>query len=291
MPQSSPAIPNAVAGVTCCSRIQYFFSSASSSVAPRMISVPGRIRRSSSGRPDRPQPTPDVLGEGQCVVETAAVRGEDDVGVAGREVASLAGVPGLEDDRVALGAAGQGRREVEVELWPTVADLPYGTGCRPGGRARGVGDGSVLPAVPQGAGHGEELLGAPVAVGVVEVAAPPEVRAGQGVVRGHHVPAPTALGQQVQSGEAAREIGGLVEGGVGGADQADPAGDGGQRGKLGDGVRPPGHVEIVDPAVDLPQPESLAEEERVEQASFGGLGDTVEGGGVDLGPALGGGPG
>lgn len=51
MPPSSPAIPNAVGGVTCWSLIQRFVSSASASVAPMMISVPGRIRRSSSGRP------------------------------------------------------------------------------------------------------------------------------------------------------------------------------------------------------------------------------------------------
>jgi hypothetical protein len=88
------------------------------------------------GPSGRPQPAPDVLGEGQRVVEVVAVRGEDDVGVARGEVASLAGVARLEDHGMALGAARQGRREVDVELRSLVPDLAYGCGCRPGGGAR-----------------------------------------------------------------------------------------------------------------------------------------------------------
>jgi hypothetical protein len=95
---------------------------------------------------------------------------------------------------------------------------------------------------------------------VVQIATAAEVRAGPGVVRGHHVPAGAAFGEQIESGQAAGEIGGLVEGGVGGGDQADPSGDRCQRRELGDGVRPSGHVEIVDLAVDLAQPQALAEE-------------------------------
>lgn len=51
MPHSRLAMPSATAGVTCESRTQRAFSSASFSVAPMTISVPGRMRSASSARP------------------------------------------------------------------------------------------------------------------------------------------------------------------------------------------------------------------------------------------------
>ena len=125
---------------------------------------------------------------------------------------------------------------------------------------------------------------------MVEVAAAAEVGAGPGVVGGHDVPAGAAAGQQVEPAEAAGQVGRLVVRGVRGGDEADVGGDGGERGELGDRVRAAGDVEVVDQAVDLAQPQPLAEEERVEQAALGGLGDLAVRLGRDLRAAVGLGP-
>ena len=138
--------------------------------------------------------------------------------------------------------------------------------------------------------RGEELLGAAVAVGVVEVAAAAEVGAGPRVVGGDDVPAGAAAGQQVEPGEAAGQVGRLVVRGVGGRHEPDVGGDGGERGELGDRLGAAGDVEVVDEAVDLAQPQPLAEEEGVEQAPLGGLGDLAVGLGRDLRAAVGLGP-
>ena len=70
----------------------------------RRAGCAGRRRAADGG-----EAAADVVGEGQRVVEVVAVGGEDDVGVAGGEVAALGGVAGLEDHRVPLGAARQAR--------------------------------------------------------------------------------------------------------------------------------------------------------------------------------------
>jgi hypothetical protein len=229
-----------------------------------------------------PQPTPDVIGEGQCVVEFVAVRGEDHVGVARGEVAALGRVPGLEDHRVTLRAARQRWQQVDVELGAALANPRNRAGTRPGPHLGRVRCGRVGPTVPGRAGDGEELLGTPVPVRVVEVAAAPEVRAGPGIVGGHDVPPGSPAGEQVEAGEPAGEVDRLVEGRVRGADQADPVGDGGQRGELGDRVRPAGHVQVVNAPVHLAQAQAFAEEEGVEKTALRGLRDLPEGGRVDL---------
>ena len=150
-------------------------------------------------------------------------------------------VAGLEDHRVALGAARQGRaRRRRRTAGPLAADRRDGAGRRPRRGVGRAGDGVVGPAVPDRAGHGEELLGARVAVGVVEVAAAAEVLPGPGVVGGHHVPAGAAA-RTAGRGRPSRRArsAGLVVGGVRGGDQPDPVGDGGQRGELGDRVGRP----------------------------------------------------
>ena len=238
------------------------------------ISVPGRMRRSSSGRPPPTQPAADVVGERQRVVEVRAVRGEDDVGVAGGEVAALAGVAGLEDHRVALRAARQGRAEVDVEV--VAADGAPVDGARrpPRRRRRSRRRRRRRASRPRWrAGHVEELLGAPVAVGVVEVAAAAEVLPGPRVVGGHHVPAGAALGEQVETGQAAGQVGGLVERGVGGGDQPDPLGAAASAASWVIASGRPATSRSWTRPVHLAQPQPLAEEERVEQAAFGGLGD------------------
>jgi hypothetical protein len=152
----------------------------------------------------------------------------------------------------------------------------------------GVGPHRIVgPAVPEAAGHGDELLCAPVPVGVVEESGTPEVLTGERVGRGHHVPAGAAVGQVVQGGELPCDFEWFVECGVDGACQADPVGDGGQRCQHGEGVGPADDVEVVDAAAMLTQPQPLGEEEEVEQATLGGAGQMHERVEVDLAARLG----
>jgi len=73
---------------------------------------------------------------------------------------------------------------------------------------------------------------------------------------------------EVEARETTREVGRVVIRRVLGRDQPDPVRDRGQRGQLGDRVRPAGHVEIEDLPAVLAYAQALAEEERVEQAPF-----------------------
>ncbi len=184
---------------------------------------------------------------------------EDHVGGGGGELAALVGVPGLDHHRVALRRAGQREGALDVELRSLVAD-------RAG--ARGV------PELP---GQLHEFGGPGVAVGAVEVTAAAEVLAGEGVRGGDHVPGGAAAGEMVQRGEAAGQFVRLVEGGVDGRGQPQVGGDGGERAQHGDRLGPAQHVQVVDPALDLAQPQALGEEEEVEPAALGGGGEVAEG--------------
>ena len=151
-----------------------------------------------------------------------------------------------------------------------------------------VGDHRVgRPAVPELAGHGDELLGALIAVGVVEVAAATEVLAGERVRRRHHVPAGAAVGQVVQRGELPCHLEGFVEGGVDGAGQAEAVGDRRERGEHGEGVGSADDVEVVDAAAMFAQPQALGEEEEVEHAPLGGPGQVDERVELDLAARVG----
>ena len=75
----------------------------------------------------------------------------------------------------------------------------------------------------------------------------------------------------VEAGELAGHLVGLVEGGVDGAGQPEPVGDGGQRGEHGEGVGPADDVQVVDLAALLAQPQPLGEEQEVELGALGGL--------------------
>jgi len=192
----------------------------------------------------------------------------------GGEVAALVGVPGLEDDRGDLRGLGDGEGAVDVE---EVA-VPV--------------EGTVTPAVglPQGAGEGDEVGGTPVAVGAVEVTAAPEVRPGEGVVAGDHVPRGTAAGDAVERGEGAGEVVGLVEGRVEGAGQSDVCGDGGEGGEDRGGLGASDDVLVEDLSLVFAQAQALGEEEEVEEAAFGGAGEVLEVCELDVGAGVGVGP-
>ena len=74
----------------------------------------------------------------------------------------------------------------------------------------------------------------------------------------------------VQRGELPCHLEGFVEGGVDGPGQAEPVGDRGERRQDGEGVGPADDVEVVDAAAVLAQPQTLGEEEEVEQSALGG---------------------
>ena len=60
----------------------------------------------------------------------------------------------------------------------------------------------------------------------------------------------------------------------------------GQRGQHGEGVGPADHVEVVDAAAVLAQPQALGEEEEVEQSTLGGAGQVHERVELDLAARL-----
>lgn len=148
------------------------------------------------------------------------VPGEDHVGGRGGELPALGGVPGLDDDRMPLRGARDGELALDPELRPAVGEampLPV----------RG-------PGVPQLPGGGEELGGPRVPVGPVQIAAAPEVLAGEGVRGGDDVPGGPARAEMVERGEPPGQFVRLVEGGVDRTGQAEPVGDGGERVQDGD---------------------------------------------------------
>ena len=210
---------------------------------------------------------------------------EDGVGRRRGELAPAVAVAGLQDHRVALRAARHGEVAADVELLAVVLERPGRTRAHelPGRR---VGDDLVLgPRVPQLPGGADELAGPHVAVGVVEEAAAPEVLAGERVRRRDDVPRRPPARQVVERGQLAGQLVGLVVRGVERAGQPEVGRHPGQRGEDRQRVGPADDVEVVDLAPLLAQPQPLGEEEEVELAPLGGLGEVDER--VELDLALG----
>ena len=115
-----------------------------------------------------------------------------------------------------------------------------------------------------------------VAIGVVQVAAPPEVGPGPGVVRGHDVPGRAAAGEQVERGEPVREVGGIVVRRVLRGHEPDVGRHRRERRQHGLRVRPARDVQGVRTAEVLAQAQAFAQEEGREQPALGGLGDPPE---------------
>ncbi len=196
---------------------------------------------------------------------------EDGVGGGRGQLAPGVAVARLEDDRVALRAAGRREPAPDVDVAAGVLEL-------------------AAVRVPH-AHRGPDHLARPlVAVGVVEVAAAAEVLAGEGVGRRDHVPPRPPAGEVVERGQLAGQLVGLVEGGVERARQPQVGGHRGQGRQHGHGVGPAHHVEVVDPAALLPQAQALGQEEEVEAAPLGHPGQVLERGEVDLAARPGVGP-
>ena len=86
----------------------------------------------------------------------------------------------------------------------------------------------------------------------------------------------------VERGELTGQLVRLVERRVQRRRQSDPVGHGGQRGEHGERVRAADDVEIEDATPVLAEAQALGEEEEVELAALGCLGQMNEGGEVGL---------
>ena len=179
-------------------------------------------------------------------------------------------------------AARQRRIERDVELRCRKIQVPCGIRIRPELAVGGGGDGIVGPRIPDRAGRANELSGPFVPELVIEKTAASEVLPGPRVVGGDGIPPRPAPRQNVQTCQTPGQVRRLVVRGVLRGDQTDAVGDACQRGKLCDGVGATGDVEIEDLAVLLPQSQTLAEEERVEQSALGRRDHATEGLEVDL---------
>ncbi len=207
---------------------------------------------------------------------------EDHVGRGGRELATVVAVARLEDDRVALRAARHVEIAEDAELRPAVGELARRTGAHEGATCD-IGHQVVVgPRIPERPCRCDELAGTRVALAVVEEAAAPEVLAGECVGRRDHVPHRPPVRQVIQGGQLTGEFVRLAEGGVERSGQTDVGGHGRERSEHGQRVGTADGVEIVDQTVLLAQAEALGEEEEVEFAALGRLGEMHERRELDL---------
>ena len=250
-------------------------SAASASVSPRTNVAAGRMSSSSWRRPylaRRP------LTSAKNAWPSASVPYREKMASAadGRELATVVGVACLEDDRPALRAAGHVEPAADVEMCVLVGEL---AGVWVGQEHAAVLVGHDLvsaPGVEQRVRRLEEALGALVALVLGEEAPAAKVLSGERIPRRHDVPRGTAVGQVVQRRELPGDLVRFVEGRVDGAGQAEAIRHRGQRGEHREGVRAADHVEVVDLTALLAQAQTLGEEQEVELAAFGGLGEVHE---------------
>jgi hypothetical protein len=125
----------------------------------------------------------------------------------------------------------------------------------------------VCPAVPQGLDHGDEFVGAGIAVGMADRAVVAVVAGRRGQPGGDDVPADPAVADVIQRGELPCEVEWLGVRGRGRGDQADSAGCASQRAECGNRFEP-----VAGGRFDhLAQRQRVGQEDRVEQAGLGPL--------------------
>jgi hypothetical protein len=222
------------------------------------------------------------VGVERLAVFQRAVPAEDRVGAGGGELAALVGVAGLEDDRPALGAARHVEPPADVELGIGVREP---AGDRVGEEHAGflVGDDLVaVPGVEQFPCGAQERLRPLVPRALRQVAAAPEVLAGERVPRRHHVPRGAAAGRVIQGGELPGHLVRLVERGVDRARQAKPGGHGGERGQDRERVGTADDVQVVNLAALLTEPQPLGKEQEVELGPLGGASQVRERAELDM---------
>ncbi|GAA0544539.1 hypothetical protein GCM10010390_53340 [Streptomyces mordarskii] len=151
--------------------------------------------------------------------------------MASREVLAVPGGAGLDEQWVTLRRSLDVERAGHLEVAALVVEPVQagGVGVAAGGPVRD--DSLGLPAVPQGLGDLQELVGAGVALGVAGAVVEAEVGGLDGPGRGDDVPAGPAAADVVDGREPAGEVVRLVVRRRHGRDEADPAGRLGQRGE------------------------------------------------------------
>ncbi len=185
------------------------------------------------------------------------------------ELPPAVGVACLQDHGVHLRASRRCERAGNVEIQALVLETGR-AGCQELTLLLVGGDRVRRPGLPQLTRGLHELGGAHVPVTAVQVAAAAEVLAGERVGRRHHVPPGPAAGQVVKRGELAGDLVRLVVRRLDGPGQAQVVGHRGDRREHGDRVRAADHVQVVDLAALLAQPQPFGEEEEVERAGLGG---------------------
>lgn len=136
--------------------------------------------------------------------------GEDDIGIARAELTRTIRRTGMQDHRMALGRAPDVERSGDVEIASLVVQRR--------GRI----------AVPKSPHHSDEFIRPIVAPLGVPMGLAREIAGGDFIRAGHQIPRRPALAQVIQRRQHARKIIGIVIGRIGGDDDTDMAGRGGQ---------------------------------------------------------------
>ena len=153
----------------------------------------------------------DVLAE-RPTFRHVGLQGEDHIGRARRELASGFGRSGLEDHRPALRAAAHGERPANLEELPLVLEEMHLRDVEIDAFLLVAEDRAVLPGIPQ-AGHDIDEFGGPLIARVVlDMRLEAEILRLVLIERGHEIPAGAAVADEVDRGEPARDIIGLVVG-------------------------------------------------------------------------------
>ena len=149
------------------------------------------------------------------------MRAEHDLGGLGRELPAVVGGAGLHHHRLALRRARHRQRSAHLEELAGVIEHVTPVGIVEAALLLVEDEGVVVPGVPQAAHDLDELAGAPVAHRLRQMVLAAEILRLRVIGRGDQIPAGAAAADQVERGEAACDMIGLVVGRGRGADEAD----------------------------------------------------------------------
>ena len=166
-----------------------------------------------AGVPAEPAGPPLHVRVELLAVGQGLLRGEDRLGVAGRELPAVLRRPGLHQQRAALRRAGHVQRAADPEVAALVVH-PVDPGRVGVDAGRLVAQfGAVLPAVPQPDRHVHELGGPRVPLLVARPVIQAEVLRGGRVGRGHDVPPGPPAADVIEGREPPGQVVRLVVGG------------------------------------------------------------------------------
>ncbi len=138
--------------------------------------------------------------------------GEQTIGMLGGELATILGLAGGEQHRIALRHARDVERPLDLEVLALVVQRAHARRIEELAGRLVLHEGIVGPAVPQALADLDELVGALVALVLGDMLGAAEVERVVRIGRRHDVPAGAALAQVIERGVAARQRIGLVVG-------------------------------------------------------------------------------